>query len=150
MVAVPIAQCRVITSLPSSYTDLVIREPLPDNEADTSISNAAITARYEALHKRLTALDSARREQQDRLARYRQLATLLEPFENAQDTIQPNLVTRDGELGKELHRMRVLLARVTGGVFTTVAEMGEGEKIPMAGEMGRSNEEKLRDVMDLT
>jgi hypothetical protein len=35
----------------------------------------------------------------------------LEPFKNAQDTIQPNLVTRDGELQKDLEKLKILMAR---------------------------------------
>lgn len=42
----------------------------------------------------------------------RQLRQLLEPFQDPQEDIQPNLVTKDGELSKELERMKVLLARV--------------------------------------
>lgn len=42
----------------------------------------------------------------------KQLRQLLEPFQDPQENIQPNLVTKDGELSKELERMKVLLARV--------------------------------------
>jgi hypothetical protein len=41
---------------------------------------------------------------------------MLEPFENATETVQPNLVARDGELEKELEKMRLLVARVSGRV----------------------------------
>jgi hypothetical protein len=81
------------------------------------------------------------------LARYKQLQTLLEPFANAQENIQPNLVTRDGELGKELERMRILLARVTG----RVKEMKDAGLISHSdGMTAASNEQKLAAIMDLT
>jgi hypothetical protein len=69
---------------------------------------------YKILYKRLTSLAERRDQRQLRLARYKHVQALLEPFTNVQENIQPNLVTRDGELGRELERMRVLLARVTG------------------------------------
>jgi len=40
----------------------------------------------------------------------------LAPFENARENVQPNLAGRDGELGRELERMRVLLARVSARI----------------------------------
>ena len=36
----------------------------------------------------------------------------MKPFENPCETIQPNLAIRDGELGRELERMRILMERV--------------------------------------
>jgi hypothetical protein len=41
---------------------------------------------------------------------------LLGPFKDPQNDIQPNLVTRDGELVQELEKMRMLAARVGGRV----------------------------------
>jgi hypothetical protein len=66
-----------------------------------------------------------------------------------QTNVQPNLVTRDGELSQELDRMRVLMARVTG----RVDEMGnsrvdrevlqEKETVPL------TDQQKLARVMGL-
>lgn len=44
------------------------------------------------------------------------LQRLLEPFEEPQKNIQPNLVTRDGELVQELDKMRMLVARLGGRI----------------------------------
>jgi hypothetical protein len=75
------------------------------------------------------------------------LQTLLEPFANAQENIQPNLVTRDGELGRELERMRILLARVTG----RVEEMKDAGVVSHSdGTTAASNQQKLAAVMDGT
>jgi len=41
---------------------------------------------------------------------------LLEPFKDPQTNIQPNLVTRDGQLGEELDRMRMLVAKISGRI----------------------------------
>ncbi|KAI9838395.1 MAG: hypothetical protein M1819_005664 [Sarea resinae] len=72
--------------------------------------------RYQELQTRLTELAARRQEMQQKLARYKQLQQLLEPFENPQENIQPNLVTRDGELQQELTKMRILMAKVAEGI----------------------------------
>jgi hypothetical protein len=54
--------------------------------------------------------------QRQKIAQFKRFQQLLKPFENPQESIQPNIVTRDGELGKELDRMRILMARVAGRV----------------------------------
>ena len=47
-----------------------------------------------------------------KLTQLKQLQQLLQPFQEAEKNIQPNLVTKDGELAMELERMKVLIARV--------------------------------------
>lgn len=81
---------------------------------------------------RLQGLSARRAEAEARVGRLRKMKALLEPFsaeEHPADTpchdtgggsavpaasngVQENLVTRDGEVEKELERMRMLLARV--------------------------------------
>lgn len=63
-------------------------------------------------------LQTERRDQLKRkLGHYERLRALLEPFDKAQENIQPNLVTKDNkELEAELAKMRVLLARVGRGI----------------------------------
>lgn len=68
--------------------------------------------RYETLRYRLKQVDIERKETLQKAAQYAQLQKLVEPFKNPKTNIQPNLVTRDGQLGAELDRMRVLLAKV--------------------------------------
>lgn len=65
------------------------------------------------------ALDSQRQAQQKRLAQYKQLEALLEPLKNPQENIQPNLITRDGELVQEIDKMRILMSRVASRVRKT-------------------------------
>lgn len=60
----------------------------------------------------MTTLNEQRQAQQKKLAQYKHLQSLLDPFRNPQENIQPNLVTKDGELSKELDRMKLLMARV--------------------------------------
>lgn len=73
----------------------------------TKISN-----RYNQLRKRLLALNQERLIRTERRAQYKLLHQLMELFNNVQDNVQPNLVTNDGELGNELNKMKVLIARV--------------------------------------
>lgn len=55
-----------------------------------------------------------RQEQARKSAQYKLLRELLQPFENAQESVQPNLVTKDGELFKELEKLKLLMARAGG------------------------------------
>ena len=85
--------------------------------------------------------------------------------------MQPNLVTRNGDLGKELDRMRVLIARVTAAVAAkqqanengTNGEGRDGDlDVGMSGDVEvnsyppnadhtfSSEEEKLSRILDMT
>lgn len=50
------------------------------------------------------------------------MQTLVKPLKEPLQNVQPNLVSRDGELARELDKMRVLLARVSGKVQKVVDE----------------------------
>lgn len=99
------------------------------------------------LYERLVALDNRRQEKQKQLAQYKQLEDLLEPFKNPQENIQPNLLTRDGELVRELDKMRMLVARVAGRVNSSrVIRTDDGpETIPST-----DSEERLAALLDMT
>ncbi|KAI1178077.1 kinetochore Sim4 complex subunit Fta4 [Nemania sp. FL0916] len=87
--------------------------------------------RYAQLAGTLTTLSTRRQELRERVQRLRRMAAVLAPFETTQhqddDTttltaggmntsVQDNLITRNGEVERELERMRLLLARVAGRV----------------------------------
>ncbi|KAI1116316.1 kinetochore Sim4 complex subunit Fta4 [Nemania sp. NC0429] len=81
--------------------------------------------RYAELAASLTSLSTRRQEVRQRVERLRRMAALLAPFEaNDNDEgearprmpVQENLVTRNGEVERELERMRLLLARVRGRI----------------------------------
>jgi len=103
--------------------------------------------RYQQLQARLVALNAQRQTQKHKLAQYRQLQRLLEPFKHPQADIQPNLVTKDGELGKELDKMRILIARVSNGMqgLKEGGTMNEEREE----ESERSTEEKLAGVLGM-
>lgn len=84
--------------------------------------------RYADLVERLGELSTRKEEAEGRVKRLRKMKALLEPFdvkENvdfsvadeassfpAANSVQENLVQRDGEMERELERMRMLLVRV--------------------------------------
>ncbi|OKL64651.1 hypothetical protein UA08_00794 [Talaromyces atroroseus] len=109
----------------SDLSNHLVIEKLPSQYRgdDASIEDKE---RYKALHERLIALDNRRQAQQKRLAQYKQLEFLLEPFKNPHDNIQPNLITKDGEIVREIDKMRMLVARVAGRIHNTrVIQTGE-------------------------
>ena len=82
------------------------------------------------------------------MAQYKQLEALLEPFKNPQENIQPNLLTRDGELVREIDKMRMLVARVAGRVNSSRVirtHNDVSETIPST-----DPEEKLAALLDMT
>lgn len=70
---------------------------------------------YKTLHTALSTHQQRRKALRRKLELYRHLATLLAPYAHAKEDVQPNLVTRGGELEEELDRMRVLCARIQAG-----------------------------------
>lgn len=96
--------------------------------------------RYKFLRERLVKLDAERKKREDKLLQYKHLKSLLEPFEDPLNTIQPNLATRDGELGAELDRMRMLLAKVASKVGKIQSDTQNSEK--------KAEEEEEEAIMD--
>ena len=71
---------------------------------------------YAALLEKLQVLSSRRAELRKKLKLYRQLQSMAAPFRNPQTAIQPNLVSRDGPLTKEMEKTKSLGIRVAGGL----------------------------------
>ncbi|GKT50899.1 inner kinetochore subunit fta4 [Colletotrichum spaethianum] len=74
--------------------------------------------RYAEQVDRLKSLAEGRQQVKARVKRLRRMKTLLDPFRSGNDGtgVQENLVTRDGEVEREMEKMRALLARVGGRV----------------------------------
>lgn len=74
--------------------------------------------RYAEQVERLRSLSKQRQQIKVRLERLQRMKALLDPFrsDDAGTGVQENLVTRDGEVEREMEKMRVLLARVGGRV----------------------------------
>ena len=129
------SQNAIEKELPEHWTDVVVPsltdpEEEPDNEDEATSEEAA---QYAALRSQLLDLTAQRNAAAQKVTQYRQLQILLQPFEKPQEIIQPNLVTKDGELSKEMERMRSLLVRVR-------ARMGEHHNRPPESSDGEEGE----------
>ncbi|KAK1754676.1 putative kinetochore protein, partial [Echria macrotheca] len=107
-VGVDLADPQTISTLPPTFFP-----PQEDSEADPQ---SQTHQQYTTLLKHLTSLTTQITHHKARIARLSALKKMLSPFaadaDDLSSTIQPNLVTRGGEMEGELERMRVLLARV--------------------------------------
>ncbi|GAM42940.1 hypothetical protein TCE0_044f17354 [Talaromyces pinophilus] len=96
----------------SDLSNHLVIEKLPSQYRGDDASSEE-KERYKLLYERLVALDNRRQVKQKQLAQYKQLEALLEPLRNPQENIQPNLLTRDGELVREIDKMRIAPTRET-------------------------------------
>lgn len=71
----------------------------------------------------------------------------MEPFKDPQKNIQPNLITRDGELAQELDKMRILVARVAGRLSQSrrIQREDQSATVPLT-----DPDQKLAAVLDMT
>ncbi|GAB1201872.1 hypothetical protein APSETT445_000464 [Aspergillus pseudonomiae] len=102
--------------------------------------------RYQELRERLVTLDDQRQQRRRRLEQLRRLQRLLEPFQEPQQNIQPNLITRDGELVQELEKMRMLVARV-GGRIQHSKKRGNSQEDPTSYQL--DSDQKLEALLDM-
>ncbi|KAI1655506.1 kinetochore Sim4 complex subunit Fta4 [Daldinia decipiens] len=167
MVGADFASDEVIASLPNTWDQ---------HSTSQSEAHPAEALRYADLATSLSILSSRRKETRARLDRLRRMRNLLAPFSSATTTpsssaidsskpqsssganevgnssesgvekVQPNLVTRDGEMEKELERMRVLLVRVASRV-AQLPDPAPGEDVVMEDleAVERSKIERLLD-----
>ncbi|KAL4986199.1 kinetochore Sim4 complex subunit Fta4 [Aspergillus falconensis] len=98
---------------------------LPGELYDRSASEEE-QLRYKRLREHLANLDKQRQQRRRRLDQLRLLQHLLEPFREPQTNVQPNLITKDGELVRELEKMRMLVARVSGRIAQSQAASNDG------------------------
>ena len=129
---------QVLAGLPEELTQAMLNDV-----SDLGIDEDQADQYYE-LRRQLVRLAEKRDAAREKLQGYEKLQDLLRPFENAGENVQPNLVTKDGEMSREMERMRVLLARVTG-------RLGDAEGLPerKEGEKSKTFDEKLRTAMEM-
>ncbi|KAK9486560.1 kinetochore Sim4 complex subunit Fta4 [Lipomyces starkeyi] len=87
-------------------------EALPEFWPESSAEDSALTEKYSVLRDQLFALSSALVSARRRRDHATELHSLVSLFRDPVQTVQPNLVARDGTIEQELTRMRVLLARL--------------------------------------
>jgi uncharacterized coiled-coil DUF342 family protein len=128
-----------IRGLPETMEELGLH---PDFEAGEDEQN-----RYTILRAELASLSEEREALRKKLAQYRKLRDLMAPLQQPLEQVQPNLVTRDGELGQELERTKVLLARIAGQVGEL--RKADAEPVPTSQAAVRTNQEKLARAMEM-
>ncbi|EXJ72766.1 uncharacterized protein A1O5_03913 [Cladophialophora psammophila CBS 110553] len=139
---------EVIASLPQDYDGGLHLHPdhrPREREGREGPGGAEREERYTRMREELLSLSQQRDALKGKLTQYRHLQQLMEPLREPQENIQPNLVTRDGELSQELARVRVLLARVTA----QVGEMGKTTRPREEGQpkAAQTDQQKLARVM---
>ncbi|KAJ9638923.1 hypothetical protein H2201_004551 [Coniosporium apollinis] len=133
---------EIIFTLPETWEESSIEE----------IENAEDMEAYTSLLSNLRSLSARRAALRRKIQQYRHLQSLLYPFKDPHENIQPNLVTRDAVLAAELTKMRTLSARVAGRV-AGIGEARGGAEIGGSDEMewdgvGLSTDERLRRILE--
>lgn len=138
----------------ADYTHPAVIAALPptwDTPREEEATAAPLDAkRYADLTTSLRALATHKADAEARVRQLRRIQALLAPFDapshshshsNHVLSLQENLVTRDGEVEKELERMRVLLVRVADKVArlrerggTTGTDQGDDDDEELFGE----------------
>lgn len=117
-------------------------EKLPEEwseEAEVKAPNQA--AKYRELQNKLLELNEKRRAAKERFEQCKSVKKLLEPFDQADKNIQENLVTKNGEIEKELEKMRMLMLRIERGI---VGLEGKDKEDQMDIDFEEDDKEKLR------
>ncbi|KAF2122719.1 kinetochore Sim4 complex subunit Fta4 [Lophiotrema nucula] len=94
-----------ITKLPTTWDTSV--DPPPTIEEEEIDQDAYMTA-----HARLESLSAKRLTMQQKLSTYKTLLSLLEPYRDPKENVQPSLVNKDGPLASELTMTKTLAFRV--------------------------------------
>ncbi len=87
----------------------------PPSANDPS-SSAVSQDDYLSSVSKLQSLSAQRQILQNRLTTYRTLLSLLEPYRQPKENVQPNLVWKDAPLAPELAKTRTLAIRVAGRI----------------------------------
>ena len=103
----------IIQDLDLSYHGDIAKLPeeWPEGEEEEEDTGAE-RDKYAQLRSQLSTLSEKEQELRRKTTIYKQLLQMLLPIKDPKNNIQPNLVTKDGELGKELEKMKVLMVRL--------------------------------------
>jgi len=116
-----------IDLLPESY-------PAEEKDSEEDLEE------YQILKAKLANHSAALQAQRQRHAYYSQLKSLIAPFADPQQSVQPNLVTKDGPLAAELERTRLLAAKLAYQIekskFINIDRMDEDDDDEMEESVG--------------
>ena len=116
-------------------------------EASTRAPEKA--AQFTTLQTRLAELNERRKLAKEKVERYKAMKELLGPFEDVDGDVQENVVVKNGEVERELERMKLLLLRVERGVGALPEKQrgGEEDGEGMVFDWEREEEERLATVV---
>ncbi|KAF2014908.1 hypothetical protein BU24DRAFT_371747 [Aaosphaeria arxii CBS 175.79] len=120
-----------IAKLPVTW-DTSTEPPSPSLNTDDEVSQDD----YITSVVRLQDLSAKRLLLQQKLATYKTLLSLLEPYRRPQENIQPNLVSRDAPIATELTKARTLAIRVAGRVSEKYGDI----QVPASADHGVDDE----------
>ncbi|KAH7385962.1 kinetochore complex Fta4 of Sim4 subunit, or CENP-50-domain-containing protein [Pyrenochaeta sp. MPI-SDFR-AT-0127] len=127
----------------------------PSSTFASSTYSAEAQDEYLSAVSRLQSLSAHRQTLQNRLTTYNTLLSLLEPYRNPKENIQPNLVWKDAPLAPELAKVRTLAIRVAGRIgerwgdvqVPATAEEDDEEMDVHIDELGSERKKKVDDVL---
>ncbi|KAF4621702.1 hypothetical protein G7Y89_g14503 [Cudoniella acicularis] len=128
-----------------------IIEQLPEEWSEEAEEKAPEkAAKFRELQQKLVELNERRREAREKVERYKAFKGLLAPFEEASMNVQENLVVKDGEVERELERMKLLMLRVQRGIGGLERKDGgsdEGEEMEV--DVDEESDRKLLDILGM-
>lgn len=122
----------------------IIEQLPPSWSAEAEERAPEQAARYTTLQAKLTELNEKRRAAKERLEQHKHIKSLLQPFNEG---VQENIVTKNGEVEKELERMRMLMFRVERGLGALRERDGGGEEMEIDFDEG---EKKVAALLELS
>ena len=104
-----------------------------------------LAEKYGELQARLRELGVKRKAAREKVEGYRKMKALLGPFRE-DGGVQENLVTKNGEVERELERMRMLMLRVGEGVGRLEGRR-EGEEMEMEVDWEGDGDRKVEKLL---
>ena len=117
-------------------------DPTPSSSADQIDQDDYLSAMT-----RLQTLSARRLTLQQKLNTYRTLLSLLEPYRNPKENVQPNLVWKDAPIAGELGRTRTLAIRVAGRVGERFGDIEVPATADTDVDMEESGTERVNKVL---
>ncbi|KAA8902615.1 kinetochore complex Fta4 of Sim4 subunit, or CENP-50-domain-containing protein [Sphaerosporella brunnea] len=124
---------------------------LPASYPATADASEEDLEAYQELRARLSVASQSLASQRGKKAYYERLRNMIRPFAEPRENVQPNLVTRDGELNAELERTKILAVLLAGQLQKAGLKLGrkEDEDVEMGSEEEEEEEEKEEEDADV-
>ncbi|KAG9235449.1 kinetochore Sim4 complex subunit Fta4 [Amylocarpus encephaloides] len=110
-----LSRAELIDQLPESWSE------------EATVGAPEQSAQFAESQRKLRELNERRKAAKEKVEAYTAWRGLLEPFADVGEDVQPNVVRKDGEVERELEKMKLLLLRVERAVGGLERKEGEGE-----------------------